>query len=411
MANGQQLGSPKKKNKIILLEVLAVLYIMHTLLPAVGHYMPGIMYLGLFGITFVLVLPAFYRKGAYVMLGFFAVSLLHFLLKLSNIVGAALYMYGELQVYLFGLIALTIIAYGDPKHSRRMFWLILVMYAITAVTTIIGNDKYPQASRFLATFEQDNPLNQLYTSKNIGGFSLAYALVLLTPIIIYLTKSKKMNRIIGIGFLVLLGVTLMAMEYGMAVLLYAASLSLLLIPRLTTKRIIILLVVVLLFVLLFGGLVANIFEEISLSVDSEALSERFMAIAEVLRGEDKTTSATAQNRTELYGKSWDAFINSNLLGAWGNKSVGNPGGHSFVLDAMGSFGLLGIVALVFVFVSMYKVTLKPYRTQSIYPYLLWIYLVASVLMVLNPRTYGLSFLLVGPVFGHAFSDYERSNAT
>ncbi len=405
MANGQQLGSPKKKNKIIYLEVLAVLYVMHTLLPAVGHYMPGIVYLGLFGLTFLLALPAFTRKGAYVMLGFFAVSLLHFLLRLSNIVGAALYMYGELQLYLFGLIALTIIANGDPKHSRRMFWLIIAMYMFTAVTTIIGNDKYPQASRFLATDTLDQFQRQQYLKENIGSFALAYGLVLITPLLMYLTKSKRINVLFGVGMLVLIGTTLLAMEYGMAVLLFAASLILFVIPRLTVKKIIIVLVVVLLFTLLFGGLVANIFEEISLSIDSDALAERFMAIAEVLRGEDKTSSATAQNRTELYGRSWDAFIDSSLLGAWGKVA----GGHSFVLDTMGFFGLLGIVAMIIVFACMYRVAIKPYKRQDYFPYLLWIYLSAVALMALNPRSYELIFLLVLPMFGHGFAE-ERSNA-
>lgn len=411
MTYGQQrLESPKKKNRISLFEVLAVLYVMHTLLPVVGYYMPGIVYLGLFGLTFVLALPAFYRKGAYIMIGFFAISLLTLIIKLENIAGAAVYIYGELQIYLYGMIALTVICKEDPKRSRRLFWLILVMYAFTAVTTIIGNDEYPQASRFLATDTLDAFWRQRYLKANIGSFSLAYGLVLLTPLVIHLTKSKKINVILGIGLLVLIGVTLMAMEYGMAVILYAASLSLLLIPKLTTKKIIILIVVVLLFVLLFGGVVADIFEQISLSVDSDALEERFMAVAEVLRGEDKTSSTTAQNRTELYAKSWNAFANSSLMGAWGNKRIGNPGGHSFILDALGSFGLLGVVALVVVFITMYQVALKPYKKQEIYPYLLWIYMIATALMVLNPKSYGFVFLLEIPLFGHAFGDAERSNA-
>lgn len=411
MTYGQQrLESPKKKNRISLLEVLAVLYIMHTLLPAVGYYMPGIVYLGLFGLTFLLALPALYRKGAYIMLGFFAISLLTLITKLGNIAGAAVYIYGELQIYLYGMIAISVIYKEDPKRSRRLFWLILVMYAFTAVTTIIGNDEYPQASRFLATDTLDAFWRQRYLKANIGSFSLAYGLVLLTPLVIHLTKSRKINVIIGIGLLVLIGVTLMVMEYGMAVILYAASLSLLLIPKLTTKKIIVLLVIVLLFVFLFGGVLANVFEQISLSVDSETLAERFMAVADVLRGEDKTSSATAQNRTEFYNMSLRVFAETSLLGRWGRKNVSVTGGHSFVLDAMGDFGLLGIVALIVVFVTMYQLALKPYKSRNCYPYFLWTYLLACVLMIMNPKTYGMIFLLVIPLVGHAFSDEERSNA-
>lgn len=400
----------KHENRLGLFEVLALLYIMHDRLPVVGYYMPSVIYLGVFGLLFVLALPAFYRKGTYIMLGFFAVSLLSFIVKLKNITTATLYLYGELQIFLNGLIALVVVAKNNQKKSRMMFWLIICMNVITCVTTIVGNDQYPMASRLLATDTIEEYLRRLYAKKNIGSFSLAYGLVLLTPLVIHLTKSKKINVIIGIGLLVLIGATLMAMEYGMAVILYAASLSLLLIPKLTTKKIIVLLVIVLLFVFLFGGVLANVFEQISLSVDSETLAERFMAVADVLRGEDKTSSVSAQNRTEFYNMSLRVFAETSLLGRWGRKNVSVAGGHSFVLDAMGDFGLLGIVALIVVFVTMYQVALKPYKKQKIYPYLLWTYLIAVVLMTLNPKSYAFVFLLVIPLFGHAFSDEERSNA-
>lgn len=411
MTYGQQrLESPKKKNRISLLEVLAVLYIMHTLLPAVGYYMPGIVYLGLFGLTFVLALPAFYRKGAYIMLGFFAISLLMLITKLSNIASAAVYIYSELQDYLFGLIALAIIAYGDPKRSRRMFWLVLAMFAFTAVTTIIGNDKYPQASRMLASLSAGDFEYSLYVKENIGNFSFGYRIVLLVPMLIYLLRSGKVHWIIGVAFLVLFGYAVFAMEYGMAVLLFAAGLILLLIPNPTTKKIILVVAILLVFVLIFGGLLADLFENISQAVDSIALSERFKTVAEVLRGEDKTSSVSAQNRTEFYNMSLRVFAETSLLGRWGRKNVSVTGGHSFVLDAMGDFGLLGIVAVIVVFVTMYQVALKPYKKQKIYPYLLWTYLIAVVLMTLNPKSYAFMFLLVIPLFGHAFSDEERSNA-
>lgn len=409
MTNGQpKLDSPKKKIPISALEVLAILYIMHTLLPVVGYYMPGVVYLGLFGATFVLALPAFYRKGAYVMLGFFALSALTFIIKLNNLAGALTYVYGELQLYLYGMIALLIIAYNDPKRSRRMFWIIVVMFAITAFTTILGNEKYPQASRFLATDTLEGFQRQLYVTANIGGFTLAYSLVLLTPLIIHLVKNRRIKLPLGIGMLILIGATVLSMEYGMAVLLFTASLILLLIPKPTTKKIIMIVAILLVFVLIFGGLVADLFESISNSVESATLSERFMAIAEVLRGEDETSSATAQSRTEFYERSWEAFINSSLLGAWGDERVGRPGGHSFILDALGAFGLIGLLALIAVFVTMYKIALKPYKRQEIYPYLLWTYLIAAVLMVLNPKSYALMFLLVIPLVGHGFCQEERS---
>lgn len=399
----------KHENRLGLFEVLALLYIMHDRLPVVGYYMPSVIYLGVFGLLFVLALPAFYRKGTYIMLGFFAVSLLSFIVKLKSITTATLYLYGELQIFLNGLIALVVVAKNNQKKSRMMFWLIICMYVITCVTTIVGNDQYPMASRLLATDTIEEYLRRLYAKKNIGGFAMAYGLVLLTPLIIHLIKNKQVNGFIGIGLLGLFGATLFAMEYGTAVILFAASLGLLLIPKLNTKKIIIMLVVVILFVLLFGGVVADMFEQISLSVDSEALSERFMAVAEVLRG-DVISSTSAQNRTGYYEKSWRVFLETLMLGRWGRKNVEVTGGHSFVLDTMGDYGLLGIVGVLIVLASMYKLAVKPFKEEKVCPCLLWTYILEIVLMFINPKVYGVIFLLIVPLFRHAFGEQEKMNA-
>lgn len=401
-----QLQNRKGIIRVSLFEILAVLYIAHKLLPAVGYYMPGIVYLGVFGLTALLLLPLFQYKSAWTIAGMFAVSLLELISKLiSSTSSGALYLYGELQIYLYGLIALRVIAGGDTKACRRMFVMILIMYLITAATTYIGTINYPGAARMMATLSSSDLLYRTYVKENIGSFAFVYELVLLTPLLIYLTRSKWLKPILGYLLIAFIGVVVVATEYGMAVMLYFVSLLLLVFPKLTGRKLLILLLVLLLVFVVGAELVADLIEQLSLSMESETLAERFLAIAETLRGEDELSSASGQSRMVFYKKAMEVFWNTTFLGGWGTIATG---GHSFVLDALGSYGILGIVALIAVFVSMYSLALKPYRRYSFHPYLLWIYCVAVFLMVMNPKVYSFIFLCVIPLFGNMLKDDERS---
>lgn len=402
----QQLQPRKGVIRISPFVLLAVLYIAHKVLPAVGYYMPSIVYLGVFGLTFFLALPVFRYKAAWTIAGMFAVSLLSLISRLLDSTSSgALYLYGELQVYLYGIIALRVIAGGDTKTCRRMFVIIMVMYLITAVTTYIGGVNYPGASRTMATLSSSDLLYRTYVKENIGSFVFVYELVLLTPLLIYLTRQKYIKPVLGYLLIAFIGVVIVATEYGMAVMLYFASLVLLVFPKLTSKKLMILLLVLVLVFVVGAELVANVFEQLSLSVESETLAERFLAVAETLRGEDELSATTGQTRMEFYKKAINVFWNTTFLGGWGTISTG---GHSFVLDALGNYGVLGIAALVVVFVTMYNLCLKPYRGYNFHPYLLWIYCIAVFLMVMNPKVYSFTFLCVVPLFGNMLKDDERS---
>lgn len=402
--HNRQLQRQRGTLRISIFEILAVLYIAHKVIPVVGYYMPSVAYLGLFGLVAVLLLPMFRYKTAWTISGFFAISLLTLFTRLKSLSGGALYLYGELQIYLYGIIALRLIVAGDKKACRRVFAIIFAMYVITAVTTILGNEKYPQASRMLATLPSSDYYYREYVKENIGSFAFVYELVLLTPLLMYLTRSKTIKPILGYGLIILVGVTIFATEYGMAVMLFAASL-LLLLPKLTTKKLIILLVIILVVFIVGSELMAEVFENLSLNVESETLAERFLIVAETLRGEDELSGATGESRMQLYTKSLESFLETNLLGRWGSGGIG---GHSYVFDALGNFGLLGLLGVTVIFITIHGRCLKPYRNEAFYPYLVWISIAGVVLMFLNPKVYPFIFLCVLPLFGTAFKAEKRS---
>lgn len=405
----RQINKKNKTAHLALFEVFAILFIAHNRLPAVGYYMPSAIYLGLFGLTFILGINAFNYKKTYTALSMFLLGALNCVLMLlmgKSFVAVAMHIYGQLQSFLYAVIALYLIYQNDPQRCKKMFIVIILMYVITAISTIWGNIEYPQASRWLATFEQNDPLNKLYTSKNIGGFSFVYELVLIAPLLIFLIRKKLLKPLLGYALLILFGVTIFMTEYATAVLLYLSNVVLLIIPKISTKKLIIVLMVVLLLFATAGGVVADIMDNVAQETDSDVLADRFGGVADYLRGEDSVSSETTENRMMRYQKSWNTFINTLFLGNWKDGGVG---GHSFVLDALAHFGLLGLVAIVVILVGKYKLCLQPYRGRAFIPYLVWCYILGVVLMVINTKVYWFVFLCAIPLFSAMLPAEQEKN--
>ena len=392
----QQPQQNKGMIKISLVAILALFYMAHKVMPIVGFYTPAVVRMGMCGLLLLLLMPLFQRKVAWVMFGLLSVSGLALILRMIRGRELILYTYGEIQIYLYGLITLWFVAKEDKKLLRNVLWFILAMYIVTAITTIVGNDKYPQASRLLASLSNSDAEYTLYVKNNIGNFSFAYELVLITPILICMIKQKIINSIIAVGVLLLIAACLLSMEYGMALILFFVAVSLLVLPRLTIKRLMIFLTVFLAFFLLFGESVAKLFESLSKMIESETLSERFLLVSQALSGKGEITVETGANRAKLYEQSLQVFFDTGFIGGWGKA---RSGGHSFILDALANYGVLGAAAVAVVCVTIYRITLKPYKKESFYPYILASFLLMLVMMVMNPKIYLFVFLTVIPLFG------------
>ncbi len=384
-----------------LFELLAFLYIAHKVLPAVGHYMPGVMYLGLVAAVFVFAFFMSVSKttvsASIRLLAVFSVSLLEFVRQLiqGSLVSSGTYMYGEVQVFLYALIAIAFIYRNDSNQIKNITNLIFFSYGITAITTFIGNNRYEGASRLLATLDNNDPTRQLYASQNIGGFVLIYELVLIVPLIIYMIKKRKMNRALGWGLIILLGMTIIGSEYTTALLMYVLSLTLFLIPKITKRKIIVLVIILVILFIINSLYFADLFEYLSENVQSETLSVRFGELAELLREGESSADGNATNRMDLYKKSINSFFKSGMMGVWAGGGIG---GHSFIFDTMGRYGIIGIFAMIVMYRMIYRMFIGPYRREDFYPYLFFIYMIAIFMAFINPKTYLFIFICLIPLF-------------
>lgn len=403
-------GNGKSILNISVFDLLVILYFLHKLLPAVGYYMPGIVYFGIFALLFML---SFNRIGIIKKLNVLGSMSLLFLGALlecvkyalaGSVMSAPIYLYGEFQILLFGLAILSYDAASREYKKKYLFWFVVACYVFTAITTTLGNIRYSIPSRLLAT--TDSADSALYLSQNIGSFTFVYELVLVTPLFIYMFKKNIINRFISVGLVVMFGLTIIKTEYTTALLLFVLSMILFFIPNLTNSKIFIALMIFVVLLIFNSTYIAEFLRNIGQSLKSEVLATRLDELAAILSGDDIVITGNAGTRTELYKKSFNTIVNSYFAGGWDSAVVG---GHSYILDTMAKFGFLGAFTIVVMYKTVYSLFIKPYKTKDFYCYLLYIYLVAIVLAFINPKIYLFVFIAVFPLFAKAMEQHDIKN--
>lgn len=392
-----------------LLDLLVVFYMAHRLLPTVGQLTPGIVFLAVFGMTALMLCiskrnrtnTSDFTKIVFV----FSLSVLGIVERLlnDNMATAFIYVYGQLQAFLYGWIALYYVSQESVTKARRLLKLAVAFYAITISTTYIGNIVFPQASRLMATFTSNDATYKLYTLYNIGGFSFVYEVALLVPLLVYFIKSKRLNKVLGTVILVVIGMFFLNVEYTAALVLFLASVSLLFVPRLTVRKVITIVVVVIILALLLGGVVADLLDGLSDLLPSSTMAARLDYFAKVLRGEDVGETEGSGDRMALYSKAINEFIDSKFMGTWGTTEGSE---HSFILDSLAKYGIIGIGTLLLTYTVIYKGFVGAHKSKDYYPYLVWMYIMALFLAVLNPKLNQYVFIFMIPLFARVVDYYK-----
>lgn len=233
--------------------------------------------------------------------------------------------------------------------TSKLYKLVLLITLTTCITTILGTYTYDYPCRELAT--PNNPdLDNLYKSKNIGGYGFIYYLLLLIPILI--GKIRKNRGKLEITVLLASIGCVIRSEYTTALLImfvtFGGSLYII------SKNIFIKLGAVIV------GVVVIFFLEDILIWAGSAFGESSFFVEQrinMLLDYNSTgqTDGDMAERQELYMLSLNSFLNNPLFGGMFSPKT-HVGGHSEVLDYLGHSGLVGLLLLSI----MYK-TLK-YRT-------------------------------------------------
>ena len=282
----------------------------------------------------------------------------------------------------------------NPFKPRAYTIIIIVTFIITALTTIIGCINNPEASRILASTATSQDATAIkYDLMNIGGYVFVYSAVLLYPFAILAFKTKKLHLAFVIPIIILMFLLTTNAEYTYAFLFVLITTAFIFVPRnMNFKSFIALMLTLIIAAIVFKGLVASLLQSIGELIGNEAMTEKMTAI---FIGQDALNTLD-DNRDQLYMMSIEAFCSHPLLGIFvtGSKAVG---GHSFVLDNLGNFGLIGAALMFFMYRGIYRLFYKPLLNKVGNCFVFWLFLQPILLSCINTQMWLNNLCLFAPI--------------
>ena len=115
-----------------------------------------------------------------------------------------------------------------------------------------------------------------------------------------------------------------------------------------------------------------------------------------LAGGQAGLEGSESKRIFLYQRSIQTFFSNPLFGTIFSGG-GGVGGHSFILDTIGVYGVLGVVLLFYMYRNIYRYFIAPFRNEDGYGYVLWLFLQSILLSCINTGMWLTVLTLFAPI--------------
>ena len=389
----------KENNKNGALLFCLALFIAYAVMPVISLYVPAVVRVILMLIIMVLIAS---DAGINKFGGYLAKLVPVYLFAIINVI--RLFFVGSDQIIgviydLFSLILISCVFFyitegNRIRFSRSLMRIVLAIYFITTITTIIGNTIYPEASRLLATgMTGELVMYNAYRAMNIGGFGFVYELILPVALLPFIFKQKQLPRVITIGIYLLILYCAYITQFTVALVLVLGYGAFFFAGQLKSSRSMVA------YITAFGVVVMLslpvILQYMSTSLDSEIMTSRFEEIGNVVSGTGATSESDVDARQMAYTTSLVDFFSNPLTG-----TGKNGGGHSYILDNMAKYGIWGLLGLIIMMRSIFRLYIKPYRNTVFYGYMVLAFLVFLMLTLLNPSPLYMSISFLLPLFAY-----------
>lgn len=277
----------------------------------------------------------------------------------------------------------------DVNLIRKLFFILTLVYFITAFTTIIGLSKYPLAVREMgrgSTYDTRldfEVYKTIYRSMNIAGWGQIYGMLFVIPSCMMLWKRIKRPFYLFLLAVVELSIIFSQLTFA-TVLSFVFIFGMCVIGEKKIKSILVSLFSLLIISLALINLeacltwVINIFDEYRL----DFLTNKLNDLKHLLLY--KQAVGNVSSRGEVYRISIESFFQSPVVGQLLNNNVtqNDIGRHSDFWDILGALGLVGISGIYFAVVGYFRFIRKigsDFRKE-----LIVIYLGFLILFILNP---------------------------
>lgn len=383
-------------------EITIILMLLHNI-PIVGNYTPASIYGFLVLLMYALLLFE-WNKGLHANISScFKIIGVLILVFITDSIFANQFLiknaYGLMQLLLYPFLGMLLLKYDFGKTYARLFWVVLLSYVITSITTYFGCQLVPNASRILAstTMVEESGMENLIKNLNIAGFSEIYTIALITPLIVMMMRRGTMNYIIGSFVLFAFIIGVIEAQYTTALFVCVLSLLLFFLPKNYSRKKYISSFLFLTILCSFGlFLISELLTYLSSIMESSFVGDRLSDLSSVLSGnqDDVDNNSDMMKRRDIYLQSIETFL-SHPLGAWDQKATG---GHSFILDSLARFGVLGVVLIGVMYKRIYTNFIKPFRMNADYGYAIISFFWVIFLAIVNPNPNILFVCFILPLF-------------
>lgn len=253
-----------------------------------------------------------------------------------------------------GIISVCALVCFSKKELRVLFYIFtIILVGILVLLSFFGEV-------LVYTLENDTETTAQTWMGSIvmllSGISLIF----------FIHVKKMIPRLFALGVLIMtLYITFVVMQRATNILFIVAELFLILFFVMKNKWIVGLLSIVaigiVIYLIVSDSLIA--FFEWLAEITPERVSVRMQAIAFVLQyGDVETAGGSLASRNDLMGISWNTFTSSigNFIFGVGERKNGNTiiGNHSFILDSLASYGIIGGTMLFVFFKRQYEIMMN-----------------------------------------------------
>jgi O-antigen ligase len=389
MINKNHVVNNRKGIYVIIIGI--VYYILVSIIPFISRvistylstYLSVLVFVGLF-ILLVGLIPLKQLLYIVLLLGFLLFELVN--ITINEISSLPLFAWRTLNWVLPVLFSIFLLRLGNKKIIRVVLIVLLGGLFLTSLTSIYGLETDPLAARFLATSEASTSESTVSLQmRNIGGFSIVYSTVLLYPMVTCLYKFKKINLMSFVLLTIVFGLFIYYSQYFYASLLFAVSMLLFILPKRFTLLTLLLIFLVVVFVgFIFPDVIVSVIYELADNMNAIYLSRRLRAIGRII--EDRSLlHDEIYLREAAYRRSLDTFLEYPLFGVWlATGSDVRAGTHSFILDFLANFGVIGLSVLGIFYGFLYKIFYAPMKKQPQFGFMIYSFTLFIIIGFINP---------------------------
>ena len=212
------------------------------------------------------------------------------------------------------------------------------------------------------------------------GYDLMHAYALMVfPLCLFMKKSKRFKKLMFLFLVLFWGymVTKTAVTTSLFLMLFSVLIVYIYNPNNDVKTIVLLIIIFIISVILkYFGVYAAFLEFIMPYFEGTAVYDKLLDMYQSL-STGMVVGDTLTGRMDYHAMSRATFMANPLLGSSG------VGGHSKILDVLGSMGLLAFIPYMMILISSLKLLQRQCEYKSTRMYLLISFLLASVFLYIK----------------------------